>query len=477
MSTALTVGRPWRVIAVFAAPLLVGNVVQQAYQLTDAAVVGRTLGVEALAAVGATGSFLFLLLGFAWGMTTGFAIPTAQAFGAGDARAVRRSVAAGTLLTAAASVLVSVAAPPLAAPALRALRTPEELLPQATTFAVVSFLGAATMMFLNYLAAILRAIGDSRTPLLYLVASCVLNILLVLLAVPVLRLGVGGAAGATVVAQGVAAGLTADHLRRRVPELRVRRDDWRVTRAELARQLRLGLPMGFQASIIAIGILAVQVRLNELGPEAVAAYTAGTRVDNVTMAFLGSIGLAVSMYSAQNLGARRADRIRAGVRQALVATAVGCVVAGLVVVVAGRTLVTLFVGPDEAHVVGMAAYFLRVNGTLYVVLGALFVLRGALQGLGHAAVPTVTGVLELCCRVGAATVLGATWGFEGVVWGNPLAWVAAMAVLVPAWVRAHRALANLPAGGADLPDAGTVPPADVPDGVAAPQGPPTRLPA
>lgn len=453
MPKDLTSGSPWRVILAFAVPLLLGNVVQQLYQITDAMIVGRVLGVEALASVGATGSFLFLLLGFAWGMTSGFGIPTAQAFGARDARAVRRSVASGTILTAGVTVVITLGAPLLAGPALRLLRTPPELLPQATTFAVVSFLGAGTTMFFNYLAAVLRAIGDSRTPLIYLVASCVLNIVLVIAAVPGLGLGVGGAALATGIAQGIAVVLCLRHVRRHVPTLHVHPEDWRVTRAELGAHLRLGLPMGFQASIIAIGILAVQVRLNSLGPDAVAAYTTATRVDNFTMTFLGSLGLAASMFAAQNLGARRPDRIRTGIRQSLWMTMAFSAVIGTAVAASGATLVRLFVGPDEEHVVEMAAYFLRINGSLYVVLGALFVLRGALQGLGRTVVPTITGALELCCRVGAAVVLGATWGFEGVVWGNPLAWIAALAVLIPAYVQAHRRLDDVPPAGAPTPHA------------------------
>lgn len=446
MPSALTTGRPWRVILGFAVPLLLGNVVQQLYLITDAMVVGRVLGVDSLASVGATGSFLFLLLGFAWGMTSGFAIPTAQAFGARDAAAVRRSVAAGTLLTAAVSVVFTVVAPLVAGPALRLLRTPPELLAEATTFAVVSFLGAATMMFFNYLASVLRAIGDSRTPLLFLVASCTLNIVLVLAAVPGLGLGVGGAALATVVSQGVSVALCLAHVRRRVPTLHVRREDWRVSRAELGRHLRLGLPMGFQASIIAIGILAVQVRLNDLGPAAVAAYTTAMRVENFALALMGSLGLAVSMFAAQNLGGRRPDRIRSGVLQALWITVSGSAVVGAGVAIGGGAIVRLFVGDGEEQVVSMAAYFLHVTGSLYVVVAALFVLRGALQGLGHTVVPTVTGVLELVCRVGAALVLGATWGYEGVVWGNPLAWFAAIAVLVVAYRRAHVALGDAVAG-------------------------------
>lgn len=446
MSKALTTGSPWRVIATFSVPLLIGNVVQQLYHFADAVVVGRVLGVDSLAAVGATGSLLFLLIGFAWGMTSGFAIPTAQAFGAGDHAAVRRSVATGTLLTGAVTLVLSIAAPLLAEPALRLLRTPEELLPEATTFAVVSFLGAATTMAFNFLSSIIRAIGDSRTPLVFLTVSCVLNIGLVVALVGGLGTGVGGAALATVASQGVAVALCLVYVWRRVPVLHVRRADWHVTRADLARHLHLGLPMGFQASIIAIGALAVQVRLNALGPEAVAAYTTAARVDMLAITLLASLGLAMSMFVAQNLGGGRPDRIRAGVVQGVWMAVGASVVLGAVLVTAGSHLVGLFVGEGEERVVELAAYLLLVNGALYVVLGVLMVLRGALQGLGHTMVPTVTGLVELVMRVGAAIVLGAAYGFEGVVWGNPLAWVGAVAGLVPAYVRAHRRLALEPVG-------------------------------
>ncbi len=442
MPQVLTTGRPWRVILAFSIPLLVGNVVQQLYQVVDAIVVGRVLGVDALAAVGATGSFIFLLLGFAWGLTNGFAIPTAQAFGAGDAAGVRRSVAAGAVLTAATSVVLTVLAPLLAGPALRLLRTPEELVPQATTFAVISFLGASTMMFFNFLAAIIRAIGDSRTPLVFLAISCLLNIGLVLLFVGSLGWGVGGAAWATVVSQGVSVVLCLVYVRRSVPVLHVRREDWRVSRADLGLHLRIGLPMGFQASIIAIGAIAVQVRLNDLGSSAVAAYTAATRVDGLAVALLASLGLAVSMFVAQNHGAQRPDRIRQGVVQGVWISLIGSVVLAVVLIAAGSPIIRLFVGEGEERVVSAATTYLVVNGSLYVVLGVLFVLRGALQGLGHTVIPTITGVIELVMRVGAAIVLGAAFGFTGVVWGNPLAWIGAVAILIPAYLRARNHLGD-----------------------------------
>ncbi|MDM7832528.1 MATE family efflux transporter [Cellulomonas edaphi] len=440
MPKTLTVGRPWHVIAVFAVPLLLGNVVQQLYQVTDAFIVGRTLGVDALAAVGSTGSLLFLLLGFAWGLTSGFAIPTAQAFGAGDSAAVRRSVAAGTVLTAVGSLVLTLLAVLATGPALRVLQTPPELVGQASTFATVSFAGAVATMFFNYLSAIIRAIGDSRTPLVFLAVCCGLNVGLVVLLVRAAGLGVGGAALATVVSQALSVALCVAFIRRRVPALQPSREDWRLDRAAVAAQLRIGLPMGFQASIIAIGSLVVQLRLNELGADSVAAYTTAARVDGVAVAFLGSIGLAVSTFVAQNHGAGRPDRIRRGVSQAVAMSVGVAVLLGLVLVSAGSSIVSMFVGPDEQHVVDLAAQFLTVNGLLYSALGVLFVLRGALQGLGHALVPTITGVVELVMRVGAALVLGSAFGYAGVVWSNPLAWFGAMVLLIPAYLHARRSL-------------------------------------
>src|SRR5699024_3166477 len=234
MPVVLTRGAPWRVILLFAVPLLLGNIVQQLYQFADAAVIGRHLGVDSLASVGATGGLLFLLLGFAIGVTTGFAVPTAQAFGAGDARGVSRSVATGTILTAVISVIISVGGALAAGPMLSVLRTPAELLPEATLFARVSFLGAGAVMFFNYLAAIIRAIGDSRTPLRYLVIACVLNVVLVVGLVIGAGLGIAGAALATCLAQLASALACLVHVLAKVPTLHVVREDWRVDRASLA---------------------------------------------------------------------------------------------------------------------------------------------------------------------------------------------------------------------------------------------------
>ncbi|SJN20415.1 Multi antimicrobial extrusion protein (Na(+)/drug antiporter), MATE family of MDR efflux pumps [Microbacterium esteraromaticum] len=443
MATTLITGRPWRVILAFAVPLPIGNVVQQLYQFVDTIVVGRQLGVNSLAAVGSTGSLIFLVIGFAWGLSSGFAIPTAQAFGAGDARGVRRSVATGTLLTACTSLILTVAGPLMAHPFLMLLQTPPELLGEATVFTQVTFIGGSTIMFFNYLAAIIRAIGDSTTPLVFLSISCALNVGLVILMVGPLAFGVAGAALATVIAQAVSVLLCLLYVWRRLPVLHVRREDWKVGRDAIVEHLRLGLPMGFQASIIAIGALTVQVALNTLGAEAVAAYTAASRVDSLANAFLASLGLAASMYAAQNLGARRPDRIRRGTKQAIWMAVITSAILGAIMIAFGASVVRLFVGDGADEVVELAHLMLIINGVSYSLLGVLFVLRGVLQGIGRVLVPTVTGVIELFMRVGAAVVLGSLMGFGGVALSNPLAWLGAVALLIPAYVRAHRDFAKM----------------------------------
>lgn len=448
MSKALTVGTPWKVMVLFAIPLLIGNVVQQMYQVADAMVVGQHLGVNALAAVGSTGSILFLLIGFAQGMTQGFSIPLAQAFGAGDYDGVRRSVAAGTILTAISSLILTVAAPFLARPFLVLLQTPPELLEDATRFAVINFLGVSAIMFFNYLSAIIRAIGDSRTPLVFLIIACVINVGLVVLFVQFLEFGVAGAALATVIAQLISVIACLVYLMRSIPVLHTRRSDWKADRALLGKHLRIGLPMGFQMSIVAIGTLAVQVRLNMLGTNAVAAYTTALRVDGLAVFFLASLGLAVATFVAQNYGAGHMERIRVGVRQALMISVGISVVMSVTLITLGEPILRMFVGKDEQTVVSMAHEYLVINGMLYVVLGFLFITRNALQGLGRTLVPTVSGLLELGMRVAAAIVLGDLFGFTGVVWGTPLAWIAASALLVPSWIMAKRSLIQTDDGAA-----------------------------
>lgn len=440
MTKNLTVGSPVRLIILFTLPLLVGNLFQQLYAVVDALVVGRMLGVDALAAVGASGSLQFLLFGFAMGASTGMGIPVARAFGSGDLRATRRAVAAGAIISAFIVIAITLIGTLGSHWLLSLLGTPAELMDQAQAFLSVLFAGSVATVAFNYLSSIIRALGDSRTPLYFLIIASILNVGLVVVFIAVLDLGVGGAALATVVAQGISVVLCLILIGLRIPELRLRRDDWRVGRLELGESTNLGLTMGFQLSVIAIGAALLQVGINSLGTDAVAAFTTAMRVDNVAVIPLASVGVAISTYVAQNRGAAEWWRIRHGVqRTSLLATGLALAL-GLVIMAFGTELVRLFVGSGEDRVVAMAHEYLMVNASFYVPLALLFVWRNGLQGMGSTRVPTMAGVVELVARGGAGLLLVGPLGFLGVALAAPLAWVGALIPVAVAWFLQRRRL-------------------------------------
>jgi len=436
----LTSGSPLRLIVLFTVPLVVGNLFQQLYLFTDAVVVGRMIGVDALAAVGATGSLTFLLIGFTWGSSAGLAIPVAKAFGAKDTRQLRRAVAAAVYASIGIALFIMVAGCLGAAPMLRLLNTPPELMRPATDFLYVTFGGAAVTVAFNLLASLIRALGDSRTPLYFLVIATVLNAGLSAMFVGVFHLGVAGAAAATIVAQGVAVTGCLMLITKKMPLLHVRSSEWRLSLAYVWDSARLGIAMGFQMSIIAIGSVVLQYAVNGLGAHAIAAFTASIRVDQLASAPLNSFGLALSTYVAQNRGAHMWRRIRDGVRQTALVSVGLAIGLGAINVVFGATFVRLFVGAGQPDVVADAHLYLVIQGLTYTILGLLFALRGTIQGMGKAAVPTAAGVMELLLRAAAGLVLVAHFGFLGACLASPLAWVGSMSALVPAWFHLRRRL-------------------------------------
>lgn len=438
----LTSGSPLRVIIWFTIPLLVGNLFQQLYAITDAAVVGRLLGVDALASVGASGSLQFLLIGFALGASAGVTIPVAKAFGAGDLPAMRRAVTVGIVISGAIAVAITLIGTLGARTLLRWMGTPPELMGNAEVFLGVLFSGAAATVAFNFLSSVIRALGDSRTPLVFLVLACLLNAGLVVVFVAAFHLGVGGAALATVIAQAISTLCCLVLVIRRMPDLRLHREDWRLDRRELGESSKLGLTFGFQMSIIAVGAAVLQYGINGLGTDAVAAFTAAVRVDQAAVTPLISIGVALSTYVAQNRGAGQWGRVRVGVFRAA-GLAVGFGVAlGVVLVLFGTGLVRLFVGAGSDGVVAMAHRYLLVNGSLYTALALLFVCRNALQGLGITAVPTIAGVMELLARSFVGLYLVERLGFLGACLAAPLAWIGALVPLGIAWTINHHRLAR-----------------------------------
>ena len=440
MTKNLTVGAPLRLITLFTLPLLVGNLFQQAYAVTDTIVIGRMIGVNALAAVGASGSLQFLLFGFAMGASAGFAIPVARAYGAGDLPAMRRAVAMGAFITLAVAVVITAVGTLGASTLLTGLGTPPELMGQATTFLAVLFSGSIVTSAFNYLSAVIRALGDSQTPLYFLVFACLLNVALVMIFIGVLGAGVGGAALATVLAQFVSVVLCLLLVWRRMPDLHLQRADWRPDVAQLRESTKLGLTLGFQMSIIAIGAAMLQFGINGLGTDAVAAFTSAMRVDQVAVIPMASIGVAMTTYVAQNAGAHEWGRVRVGFRKALMLSLGMSVLLGVLIFVFGTHLVRVFVGPGQERVVEMAHLYLVVNSALYSLLAILFLVRSTIQGLGSTLAPTLAGVFELVARGVIGLFVVQHVGFIGVVLAAPAAWVAALLPLLTAWGRHRRKL-------------------------------------
>ncbi len=434
----MTTGNPVRLILTFSIPLLIGNVFQQLYNLADTVIVGRTIGRSALAAVGSTGAIAFLVLGGFYGLTCGLAVVTAQRFGARDEAGVRRSIATSTLLCGAFTLALTLLSVSYARPMLKLMNTPEDIFEDAYSYIVVMFLGIGALAFYNLLSSIIRALGDSRTPLFFLIISCFLNIGLDFLFILSFGWGVAGAAWATVLSQLVSALWCLGFGMRKYRQLQLRRGDWRWSWSFAWEHLKVALPMALQFSVTAIGVVVLQGVLNSFGSIAVAAYTTGAKVEQVATAPLFSFGVAIATYAAQNYGAGKLERIEVGVRKSSRLIAGFCVVAGVVVIALGRFWAWIFVGSGEQQVIAQTHTYLVVNGSMYVVLGYLFVYRNALQGMGRTFVPLLAGGCELLVRA-LLTPLVAGWvGYLGVCAAGPAAWISAAIPLALAYFHTMR---------------------------------------
>jgi putative MATE family efflux protein len=396
--------------------------------MADTFIVGRTLGMEALASVGCTGSIVFLILGFMMGFTQGAAIITSQRFGAGDFSGVRRSFAASAVLgvfVTAALVAVSVSS---ARPLLLFLRTDSAIIDAAYSYVRVIYWGIPAALLFNLCSNMMRAVGDSVTPLIFLVIACLINIVLDYVFILIFHTGVEGAAYATVIAQAISGLLCIPVIIKKLPVLRLSRADWKVSLSELWEHFRVAMPMGFQLSIIAIGIVSVTFALNGLGVQAVAAFTAGQRIDMVAGMPLSSFGAAMTTFAAQNYGARKIDRIRAGLIQCTFMSCAVGVAMGVLFFVAGSHFSAVFL-KTEHEAIALAHTYLKITGSFYVLLACLFIFRQTLQGLGDSVVPTIAGVMELFMRTFASIILTDRFGFTGLCFASPLAFLGACAPL------------------------------------------------
>jgi len=446
----MTQGSPIKLIIMFTIPLLIGNLFQQFYNMADTLIVGRTIGVNALAAVGSTGSIMFFIIGFAQGLTAGLSIITAQRFGAKDIAGVRKSVGTSFWISIVFTIVLTVLSVVFTKPALVMMNTPVEILDDAYSYLIVINAGVGAAVLFNLLANLLRALGDSRTPLLFLVIASILNILLDLAFILVFKMGVAGAGLATVISQLFSCLLCLIYIHKKVPLLQFKTADWSIDWTFIGQHMRVGFPMGFQASIIAIGAIILQITLNGLGALSVAAYTAAQKIDMLATQPMNSFGVTMATFAAQNFGANRIDRIRLGVKQCIMLSGAFSILVGVLVIVAGPSAVSLFVGQGQEQLLDLSGQYFLANGTTYLLLSLLFIYRFSLQGLGQSFIPTVAGIMELIMRVVAAMFLSALIGFPGACLANPLAWLGALIPLGTAYYLSMKKLSR-PAQPAPIP--------------------------
>ncbi len=425
----LTSGGPLKLIFLFMLPMFFGNLFQQFYNFVDALVVGRAVGLDALAAVGATGPVIFLVISFIFASTQGFAVVTAQKFGARDYNLVKKSTAAGFILSAALTVIMTIISAPFTYKMLSFLRTPDNIINLSYEYLFIMFIGIFATVFYNLSSNIIRALGDSKTPLYFLIFASFLNIFLDLLFILKFNMGIGGAAWATVVSQGISTVLCISYMFIKFPVLRLKKQDWLVDRDFLYEHLRVGIPMGFQMSVLTLGMIAVQYVLNSFGSIAIAAFTTAMRVDQIVSQSLLALAAAVATYTAQNFGANKMSRIREGARASVLIALVISVVCVIFISTCGKFVVGLFMNVPNEEVTALAMQYLNIIMIFFFFLGLLLIYRNILQGMGNVIAPLISGIAELIMRAAAAFILGHYMGYLGICLATPAAWIAAAVVL------------------------------------------------
>ncbi len=438
LSKELVEGRPLRAIFNFTMPLLLGNLLQQIYSLVDAIIVGRYLGIGALASVGASNSVTFFILGFCFGCCAGFGIPIAQKFGARDYSTMRRYVNVGRTLVAVVSVVVTAVTCIYCADILRMMQTPDNIFDGAWDYLFVTFVGIPFTFFYNYLACVIRALGDSRTPFWFLLLSTALNVALDFVFIVGLDGGVMGAAVATVTAQAVAAALCYVYMKRKFDILRSSAEERRFSPTLARTLLAIGVPMGLQFSITAIGSIMLQSANNALGTACVAAFTAATRIKVFFMCPFDALGMAMATFAGQNYGAGRPRRVWQGVKASVLLMMIYWAILFAVLTPLGRDFATLFVDAAETQIVDLTEFCTRIALIFFPALGLLNILRNVIQGVGFTNFAMFSGVSELLARGAVSLWAVPAWSFAAVSYGDPMAWVAACIFLIPAFAWVYR---------------------------------------
>ncbi len=440
MTNDMTKGNPVKLILLFSIPLLIGNVFQQFYSMVDTIIVGRFVGVDALAAVGATGSMVFLVNGFATGLTSGFAVLVSQKFGAKDENGLRKAVASAVTLTVISVIVVTLVSLIGAKPLLKLMNTPENIMGDAHTYIKIIYGGVVATVAYNLIASILRALGDSKTPLYFLIVSSVLNVILDLVFIINFKMGVAGAAYATIISQGVSAILCLIYTYKKFIILRLKKEDFNVKRKYYHKHLKIGIPMALQFSITSIGIMTVQAALNVFGSIVIASYTAASKALQLVMQPAITFGVTMATYCGQNLGAKEYGRIKEGVKECTKISIITSIIAGAVLIFLGKYFVMMFISNPDAEILKYAQQVLDISAIFFIPLGLIFIYRNALQGIGDSFVPMMAGVYELVARAIVAFTLPRYLDFMGICLADPVAWFAAVIPLGITYFRRIKSL-------------------------------------
>jgi len=434
----LTVGNPLKLIIGFSIPIFFGMMFQQFYSVMDTVIVGQTLGVEALAAVGATGSITFLIIGFCNGMASGFAIPVAQRFGAKDEQGLKLAIANSVYLGIALSVILTLIVTTLCRPLLVFLNTPSDIIEGTYSYLIVILWGIPITFFYNLFSGFMRSLGDSKTPVLFLVMASIINIVLDYAFIAGLGTGVEGAAYATVISQLLAAVLSAIYMLKKYAVVRMTKIERRKDFQCMMQLLYMGLPMGMQYSITAIGAVILQTAVNGLGSNAVAATTTGCKIACFFLVLFDALGSTMATYSGQNMGAKRLDRVSKGLFIACTIGVIYSIFAGAFLAIFGDRFALLFMDASETEIIANVSVYLKIESGFYILLTLVNCIRFTIQGMGFSLFAVIAGVMEMVARVVVALALVPAFGFVGACLASPVAWVLADAFLIPAFFHVRK---------------------------------------
>ena len=443
MTKDMTVGTPMKLILGFSIPLLFGSLFQQFYSVVDTMIVGHFLGVQALAGVGATGSVNFMIVGFCMGICSGFAIPVAHKFGARDYSGMRQVVANCVWLCIVLAVVMTVGVSFLCRQILIWMNTPEDIFQNAYSYISIIFMGIPAAILYNMLSGIIRSMGDSKTPLFFLMLSSFMNIALDLVCILTFHMGVAGAAVATVISQLVSGLLCLVYMIRKFEILHISREEWKINPTHMKMLCGMGIPMGLQYSITAVGSVILQTAVNGLGSLAVASVTAASKVSMFFCCAFDTMGATMATYGGQNVGAKKLDRVDGGLRDCILLGTVYAVIAFVIMFFFGDHLASLFVNSGETQLLANARIFLIINSAFYIPLALVNIIRFLIQGMGFSTFAVLAGVFEMAARTLAGLVLVPRIGFIGACFASPLAWIFADAFLIPAYIHVRGRLRRL----------------------------------